>query len=232
MDFHHFTSIPPEIPTERLLQLHRKIELFRQITENYSVHSSKEISKKERSELSLTKSSYTYGEVDFLSLGETFEIIKAHFGTIPEGGTFYDLGSGSGKGVIAGALIHNFSKCIGIEILKGLYEVSENMKILYEQHRLNVVDEQQDLFMSLPDIEFINDDIFKKDWSDASFIFANSTCFDAKMMEGIASKQVRPGTWAVTLTKHLPSEKWRIMQSFRKSMSWGDATVYIHLAIE
>ncbi len=43
---------------------------------------------------------------------------------IPEGGTFYDLGSGVGKGVIAVSLIHAFDYCVGIELLDSLYKTS------------------------------------------------------------------------------------------------------------
>ena len=40
------------------------------------------------------------------------------------GGIFYDLGSGTGKAVIAAALMHNFAVCCGIELLEGLHTIS------------------------------------------------------------------------------------------------------------
>ena len=40
------------------------------------------------------------------------------------GGIFYDLGSGTGKGVIGAAILHNFDVCYGIEYLEGLYSLS------------------------------------------------------------------------------------------------------------
>ena len=36
---------------------------------------------------------------------------------------FYDVGSGSGRGVFAAAFLHDFDKCVGIEILDGLHVV-------------------------------------------------------------------------------------------------------------
>ena len=36
------------------------------------------------------------------------------------GGTFIDLGHGTGKGVLAGALMHPFEKSWGIELLEAL----------------------------------------------------------------------------------------------------------------
>lgn len=40
------------------------------------------------------------------------------------GGAFYDLGSGTGKAVLAAALLHDFDECKGIEIADSLYDVS------------------------------------------------------------------------------------------------------------
>ncbi len=60
-------------------------------------------------------------------------------------------------------------------------------------------------------------------------MFANSTCFDLEMINRIGHMPVQPGTIALTLTKSLPGDSWRILESIRKRMSWGDATVYIHI---
>lgn len=65
----------------------------------------------------MTQSTLTYGEVDFISLGEIFYTIRERYGGIPSGGVFYDLGHGTGKGVLAAALLHNFDSVRGIEIL-------------------------------------------------------------------------------------------------------------------
>lgn len=226
MDPHKYTPIPPAIPTESHLLLHRKLQLFSALSQDFPVERSKELSKKERTELSLDRTSFTYGEVDFISLGETIEIIQSHHGPIPTC-AFYDLGSGSGKGVISAALLYPFSKCVGIELLKSLFDISLDFKLSYEQTRLSLIESHSDIWSSLPDIEFIHSDMFETGWSDAGFIFANSTCFDQSMMDRISAAPAQPGTWAVTLTKHL-MQPWAVLQSFRKSMSWGDATVYIH----
>lgn len=45
---------------------------------------------------------------------------------------FFDLGSGSGKGIFAASMLFPFKKCIGIEILEGLYNISLDMKKEYE----------------------------------------------------------------------------------------------------
>ena len=49
------------------------------------------------------------------------------------------------------------------------------------------------------------------------------------MINRIGHMPVRPGTMALTLTKSLPEDSWKILESIRKRMSWGEATVYIHI---
>jgi Histone methylation protein DOT1 len=227
MDMHKYTQFPYQLTEESLLLIHRKQRIFKEITSEYPVSVSKEISAAERESLSLNSISLTYGELDFRSLGEIFETIKNVHGGIPNG-IFYDLGSGSGKGVLSAALLDNFHKCIGLEILRGLYEISQVIKTNYDTIRLNLIEEYKDIWNTLPDIEFVQGDMFDIGWGDADFIFANSTCFDTKMMDRIGNSYAKPGTWAVTLTKGLISPFWDILQSFRKKMSWGEATVYIH----
>ena len=53
------------------------------------------------------------------------------------GGKFYDLGSGTGKPVIAAAILHNFDVCVGIEILEGLYSMSLDVAAAYNSKVIN-----------------------------------------------------------------------------------------------
>ena len=112
-------------------------EIYDATTQAFPISLGKSVSKKERQERNLVKdSTLIYGEITFETLGMVFEKIKKVYG-IPNqgasgsigflqrcGGIFYDLGSGTGKAVIAAAMLHNFDVCYGIEILEGLYSVS------------------------------------------------------------------------------------------------------------
>jgi len=88
----------------------------------------------------------------------------------------------------------------------------------------------------IPDYEVINGDFLQYDWSDASFVFANSTCFTPELMSSLATKaeDLKPGTFFVTFTKRLPglSNNWELRDGFRRLMSWGIATIYIHKKIK
>jgi hypothetical protein len=87
-----------------------------------------------------------------------------------------------------------------------------------------------------PEISFINGDFLQLDWSDASLLFANSTCFSPDLMESLAIKaeEIKVGTFFITFTKKLPnlSDNWIVYDSFRRLMSWGIATVYIHKKVK
>jgi hypothetical protein len=225
------TSSPYSLSDELVLTHLRKNQIFQEITHEFSIEKIKDDWNREMDEKSLTSANLTYGEVDFLSLAEIFDLIKTRHGPIPSGGKFYDLGSGSGKAVVGAALLHDFNSCEGIEIMESLFNFSQSLLELYSQMRLHLLYTYPDLWTSLPDVHFFQGDMFDFNWSDASFIFINSTCFDVKMMETLSSAPVNPGTWAVTLTKSLKSTQWSMKQSLRKAMSWGEATVFIHQRI-
>jgi hypothetical protein len=93
-----------------------------------------------------------------------------------------------------------------------------------------------DTYKKIPDYEVVNGDFLKFDWSDASFVFANSTCFTHELMEALAIKaeELKPGTFFVTFTKKLPglSDNWELRAGFRRLMSWGIATIYIHKKVK
>lgn len=222
---------PYVLSEDSVLNMIRKNKIFQEITQDYSFDYIKEEWNKEMDDKCFTSANYTYGEVEFVSLAEIFELIKTRHGPIPDGGTFYDLGSGSGKAVLGAALIHNFSNCKGIEIMESLYGISDKIYEVYQQMRLHLVYTYPDLWSSLPDIHFSLGDMFDQAYSDASFIFINSTCFDSTTMERLSSLPVPADTWAVTLTKSLRSPNWKLKQSLRKAMSWGEATVHIHQRI-
>ena len=88
---------------------------------------------------------------------------------------------------------------------------------------------------SISHFEVFNGNFLLYDWSDASFLFANSTCFSAELMQSLSQKaeDLKKGTIFVTFTKKLPnlSENWETGDGFRRLMSWGIATIYVHRKI-
>ena len=85
-----------------------------------------------------------------------------------------------------------------------------------------------------PSIEFICGNFMNIDLTKASFIFCNSTCFSSELLLNIAkkvSKEAPTGCIVITFTKKLPfldKNEWEIKQGFKRLMSWGLATVFVH----
>eukprot|EP00753_Platysulcus_tardus_P022643 PLAT9851.1.p2 GENE.PLAT9851.1~~PLAT9851.1.p2 ORF type:complete len:283 (+),score=97.34 PLAT9851.1:43-891(+) len=201
-------------------------ELFDRLVEDHPTSVGKSLSKKERHDKELTASTLVYGEIKFDSFAIAFEKIKKVYGGLAEsGGVFYDLGCGTGKPVFAACLMHDFARAKGIEILGDMIVAADEMLCKWDS----------DIRGELPeawqeqDISFMAGDILVEDWSDADVLFANSTCFDDRLMKALASRAVhcKPGTFFITFTKALPSDKWEVLESKRYQMSWGEATVYI-----
>ncbi len=150
-------------------------------------------------------------------------------------GNFYDLGSGTGKPVVALSLLHPFKKLIGIEYIENLHRLSLFTKNRYESEIGKVMKAHKNLFsFETPNsINFIHGDFLKQKWEETSLIFANSTCFSPELMTSIAQKannECKSGTVIITFTKRLSSlnSNWVSEQGFRRLMTWGIATVYVY----
>jgi len=192
----------------------------------------KRISKAERHAKGLNKSSLVYGEVNFHSLGEV--LWSRYLAEVPPGACFVDLGSGSGRGVLAAAALFPFSKLIGIEVLEGLHTVAAEIGAHYERVIRPCFDPLTDPRAS-QDLEFVCGSFLEFDWAagaGADVVFANSTCFDEALMDEIAAQGaagLREGALVITLTKQLNHPSFRLIYSEQHRMSWGQATVNIHV---
>ena len=178
-------------------------------------------SRRERNERGLKDINLTYGEIEFKSFFQVFKWIqKTHKDKDPDcwhnafnnpGGTFVDLGHGTGKGILSGAFMHQFERVWGIEILESLQNISVNLKSVYDTYLAEVEAQQYEQIFgwpvaSAPRFEVVLGDIMAIDWHDADMLFCNSTCFNANMMETIYQKTLKckKGTWFVTMSKRLP----------------------------
>ena len=139
---------------------------------------------------------------------------------------------------MAAAFLHPFNKLVGIEYLENLHSLALLIKRFFDENFDKVVYSNPGLFKNInekSEFEVINGNFLEHDWSHASFIFANSTCFSTELMSSLSQKaeELKKGTIFVTFTKKLPnlSENWEIRDGFRRVMSWGIATIYVHRKI-
>ena len=128
--------IPANLEKLDMIAILESKEIFDSLMQSFPTTLGKAVSKKEREDLKLKDPNLVYGEITFETFGIIIEKIRKIYGRPNEGssgpqgylqsrgGIFYDLGSGTGKPVIAAAILHNFDVCYGIEYLEGLYTLS------------------------------------------------------------------------------------------------------------
>jgi trans-aconitate methyltransferase len=159
--------------------------------------------------------------VIYLSLYEIFNKVNPKPGEV-----FYDLGSGGGRVVLYAALSFPFATIRGIEMLAELDKVAQSqLKLMYKKaSSASGFD-----CSKIGNIDFIQGDFTKFDVSDADIIYVASTCFEPKLMHGMAdalATQVKPGTRVITATKSLPSDSFKINETKLYPMEWGQVTIY------
>ena len=161
-----------------------------------------------------------YGEIEFKTFAEMLDDLPYN----KEQRVFYDLGSGVGKPVIAAALLCDFTKVCGVELLEDLHNEALRIKDLFDNEVRNLFPSKKKLQM-----EFICDDLFKVDFSDGDVVFIQSTCFSEDNMKQLENKCeiLKPESLIITATKSLPS--WPVVGMKRYKMSWGEVSLFFHL---
>ncbi len=176
------------------------------------------LSLKGRRQISYVSKAHIYGEVTpegFLKMFSDLEI--------KPNGIFYDLGSGTGKGVILASIFGNFSRLTGIEILKELYDSSKKVLRLYEETVKPILPEDKKKQV----LDFVNGDFLEYDFFDADLVFSHSTCFYDELMIALERKclNLKKGTKILLVTKTFQSPFFRLIKSAEYPMTWGKTTV-------
>ena len=196
--------------------------------------------------------SLVYGEVD----GPTFfRILQTAIASYAPtmGGIFYDIGSGSGRAVMAARLAFDFDRCIGLEILPSLHKMARKIQERF-QERLSQPQPQPQQQPNLPQIssetskeeeespplklthtqlEFYCEDMLTFDfqWSETSVVFLHSTCFGLDLLFKIfeKAKALRSGALLITF-RHcgIDSTCFELLLQDIRQASWGYADVFVY----
>lgn len=163
---------------------------------------------------------YTYGEIDFVPFIALLSLAKPNINTV-----FYDLGSGTGKAVLASAMVFNVRKSCGIELFSVLHHTA-----LKQQHHLQQLPDYQTHANTL---HFINANFLLVDFSDATLVFINATAFFGETWIAIHQclHQLKPGVIVITTSKKLSLDIFRLIQTTTVQMSWGPVRAYIQQRI-
>ena len=128
---------------------------------------------------------------------------------VKRGDRYYDLGSGTGKTVLAAALLG--LNATGVEVVEsrslGAELAARNLQQLGNEDMISP--------------RFIHGSLLDVDFSDADVIFANSVLFPEELMEGFSriAESLRPGSWVVSYWSLL-GPCFRSMGEFSGSVTW------------
>jgi SAM-dependent methyltransferase len=176
--------------------------------------------------------SLVYGEVDLEGFCNLLQSLQSASQQDQQAGTFYDLGSGSGRAVFAARFLGDFENCTGIELLPNLHQLATSVQSLYKFMYKHKLKKQT--------IDFHCSDFLEYDWSDGTVVYCPSLLFDDCLMERIAVQalKLQPGAFLISLKKFPNHSADSDSQGFHRSfemvsqsvvpMSWGDASVYVY----
>ncbi len=177
------------------------------------------LSLKERSQNSLNAAVLTYGEIEFVHFLPLLCSVTPHSPAL----IFWDLGCGTGKGLITAALSDRFAAVYGVELLKSLAEAG--VRAVEAYHKL--AGER-----SLPDpaMRVWEGDLEKVDWVKGDVVYMASVYFPAELLKRIsaAGRGMKKGAKIVTL-KMLPDTEgaFRLENVYRVKMTWGLCDVFV-----
>ena len=160
---------------------------------------------------------YVYGEIEFVSFLALLSLTKLDENTV-----FYDLGCGTGKAVLACAMVFPIHKGIGVEILPELY-----LSACTQAEQLAMVAPYNELTKK---IAFILGDFLDIALDEATLIFINATSLFNPTWENLCLRleHLPHLTTVITTSKSLPSKEFVVETCTPVEMSWGVVQAYIH----
>ncbi len=161
-----------------------------------------------------------YGELPFETCKQILERANPK-----KDGVFCDLGSGTGRVVMAFYLLSNFKKCSGVELLKGLHDKACEVMTTFEE----TVKPQIKTHLEGRELQFLCDDIFACDLRGTDFIFMNHPFKESDLFDRLEEKfldELKPGSRIVTIIRSLKNPRFKSLGSQTYKFSWGDSTAH------
>lgn len=192
-------------------------ELLYNKIDGYSVShdARKEINQESASEL-------LYGELPFITCKSMIKKANAK-----SDGVFFDLGSGTGRIVLAAHMIFDFKKVVGVELLRGLHDKACEVR----DHFYATIYHQIEEFSQNREIELINESLFNVDLSEADVIFMNHPFKDREMFKKLEEKflnELKPQTKIITIIRPLENKNFKKLASAEYDFSWGKSTAFFY----
>ncbi|MEI6094355.1 MAG: methyltransferase [Gammaproteobacteria bacterium] len=159
---------------------------------------------------------YVYGEINSKSLIALLSLTHPDSSTV-----FYDLGSGTGKAVLACAMVFDVKKSCGIELFPILDGAAKQ-----QLAQLQCIPEYQE---NAQKITFVCDNFLTANLADATVIFVAATGLFGDTWEQLNQRleQLSHNPIIITTTKKLLSPQFKVLHQTRVQMSWGIVNAYI-----
>lgn len=170
---------------------------------------------------------WTYGEIDFFAFASLMDKVVQ---LLPDGddtpkGAFVDLGSGSGKAVLACALTQAawFTESRGVEMIGGLHTMACAAAEKLVEH----------LGDDCPVTKFREGDLRDEDLSDVTVAFCHSTMFDKSLLDALATmaQPMAKGSIVITSSYALEGPGFEQVAVVESDMSWGSGTMYVQRTV-
>jgi len=160
---------------------------------------------------------YLYGEIKFIPFIALLSLIQMDENTV-----FYDLGSGTGKAVIACAMVFKLRRYCGVELFFSLHQAAcQQLKQLKQLPQYQANSDQ---------IHFYHDDFLKINLDDANIIFINSSALIGDTWKKLKHRfeHLHQCHTIITTTKPLNIPHYKLIKKIETEMSWGFVQVFIH----
>jgi trans-aconitate methyltransferase len=185
----------------------------------YAAVDGKAISHEGRRKSGSTDQSLTYGEIVPHSFRALIDLA-----TPKPAGVFFDLGCGTGKPVILAALLYEFSRLVGIELVP---ELTTAARQVYGTLTAQLIATGQ----PAPACEFVTGSFLDQNLSQADVVYSHATAFTDALVEKMEAHlhSVRPGTRIALIGRHLDSSAFGLVKATSCEMSWGPSIAYVYL---
>ncbi len=164
---------------------------------------------------------YIYGEIVFGPFIALLSLAKPNQNTV-----FYDLGSGTGKAVLASAMVFNMEKCVGIELFQSLHNAARQQCLA-----LHALD---DFLPATGNIRFIHDNFLSCKLEDATLVYINATGFIGETWTLVSHRIEETATCltVISTSKPLRTKAFIVTKVTSVQMSWGVVRAYIHQRVK
>ena len=160
---------------------------------------------------------YTYGEIEFKPFIALLSLLKLDSKTV-----FYDLGSGTGKAVLACAMVYPVQRSVGIELFSSLHTCACTQQ--------SALANQSGYTQRAAAIEFVHGDFLEVDLDDATVIFINASALFGLSWNSLCQRltELPQLQTVITTSKPLNNECFIITGRTSVEMSWGIVSAFIH----